>query len=403
MANANISTVATTNTFDDWRVATNSLITDRNNLRNSGYAKDSGSFTLVNGALTLANGTVSITPYGSADGLVLTGRANATVGGNVTANNVHTGNNISVQGTAYVQALTVYNQTTLVGAVVTANDAVILRSGVAGDGDGTLRVRRGSSSTQNAELKFNSTSAVWQASADAIGAGHKTILTTDNVITSTACTSTTSAASASAVKSAYDTAASAATSASAASTVAGNAYNGANTAYGGANAAYGGANTAYAAANTAANTARVSANGGSTLTSQQLNFVNTSTVLVTVSSGAGAASGNANIAFSVVGGGATGAQGAQGIQGPQGIQGAQGTQGPQGTQGVQGIQGPQGIQGTQGIQGAQGRQGVQGITGPVDASYWHNKTAGYTTSANVYVSSTDPGGTLYQGDIWLQI
>jgi hypothetical protein len=30
-------------------------------------------------------------------------------------------------------------------------------------------------------------------------------------------------------------------------------------------------------------------------------------------------------------------------------------------------------------------------------------TAGYTTSGNVYVSSTDPGGTLYQGDIWLQI
>ena len=387
MANPNISTVATTNTLDDWRVATNSLITDRNNLRNSGYAKDKGNFTLVDGSLALSNGTITVTPYSSTDGLVLTGGANATIGGNVTANNISTGNNISVQGTAYVQALTVYNQTTLVGAVVTANDAVILRSGVAGDGDGTLRVRRGSASTQNAELKFNSTSAVWQASADAIGAGHKTILTTDNVITSTACTSTTSAASASAVKSAYDTAASAATSASAASTAAGNAYNGANT-------AYGGANTAYAAANTAANTARVSANGGSTLTSQQLNFVNTSTVLVTVSSGAGAASGNANIAFSVVGGGATGAQGAQGITGT-------GSQGPQGIQGIS-VQGPQGIQGRQGPQGITGNQGAQGITGPVGTQYLHHVTSGYTT-ARVYVSATAPASGNTQGDIWLQI
>ena len=396
MANTNINTVAVTNTFDDWRVATNTLIADRNNLRNTGYAKDLGNFTLVDGSLTLLKGTVTVTPSGSTDGLVLAGQANATIGGNVTANNISTGNNLSVQGTAYVQALTVYNQTTLVGAVVTANDAVILRSGVAGDGDGTLRVRRGSASTQNAELKFNSTSAVWQASADAISVGYNTILTTGNIVTSTACTSTTNVASASAVKSAYDTAVSAASSASAASTAAGNAYNGANTAYGGANAAY-------AAANTAANTAKVSANGGSTLTSQQLNFVNTSTVLVTVSSGAGAASGNANIAFSVVGGGATGAQGAQGITGT-GSQGAQGITGT-GTQGAQGVQGisVQGPQGVQGIQGRQGPQGIQGITGPVDASYWHNKTAGYTTSANVYVSSTDPGGTLYQGDIWLQI
>ena len=349
MANANISAIATANTFDDWRVATNTLITDRNNLRNSGYAKDAGNFTLVNGALTLSNGTVTVTPFGSTDGLVLTGRANATIGGNLTANNITTGNNISVQGTAYVQALTVYNQTTLVGAVVTANDAVILRSGVAGDGDGTLRVRRGSASTQNAELKFNYASAVWQASADALGAGHNTILTTGNIVTSTACTSTTNVASASAVKSAYDTA-------FAASTAVGNAY---------------------VAANTAANTARVSANGGSTINSRSIRFNNTSSILVSVAAD-GTDTSNANVSFSVISG--AGTQGAQGTTG-SGSQGAQGTTGT-------------------------GTQGAQGTTGPVGAQYLRHVTTSptdYTVSGKIYVSATTPGAGNTAGDIWLQI
>jgi hypothetical protein len=393
MANANISAIATANTFDDWRVATNTLITDRNNLRNSGYAKDAGNFTLVNGALTLSNGTVTITPFGSTDGLVLTGRANATIGGNLTANNITTGNNISVQGTAYVQALTVYNQTTLVGAVVTANDAVILRSGVAGDGNGTLRVRRGSASTQNAELKFNYASAVWQASADALGAGHNTILTTGNIVTSTACTSTTNVASASAVKSAYDTA-------FAASTAVGNAY---------------------VAANTAANTARVSANGGSTINSRSIRFNNTSSVLVSVAAD-GTDTSNANVSFSVISGAGTqgaqgttgsGSQGAQGTTGT-GTQGAQGTTGS-GSQGAQGTtgSGTQGAQGTtgSGSQGAQGTtgtgtQGAQGTTGPVGAQYLRHVTVSptdYTVSGKIYVSATTPGAGNTAGDIWLQI
>jgi hypothetical protein len=391
MANANISAIATANTFDDWRVATNNLANAVNQLRNSGYAKDKGNFTLVDGSLALSNGTVTITPYSSTDGLVLTGGANATIGGNVTANNISTGNNLSVQGTAYVQALTVYNQTTLVGAVVTANDAVILRSGVAGDGSGTLRVRRGSASTQNAELKFNSTSAVWQASADAIGAGYNTILTTGNIVTSTACTSTTNVASASAVKSAYDTA-------FAASTAVGNAY---------------------VAANTAANTARVSANGGSTINSRSIRFNNTSSILVSVAAD-GTDTSNANVSFSVISGAGTqgaqgttgsGTQGAQGLQGTQGLQGAigsgtQGAQGLQGVQGTQGLQGAQGLQGTQGLQGAQGLQGLQGAYGPVGAQYLRHVTTGtpdYTLSGKIYVSATTPGAGNTAGDIWLQI
>ena len=51
--------------------------------------------------------------------------------------------------------------------------------------------------------------------------------------------------------------------------------------------------------NIAANTVRVSANGGSTLSKQQLNFVNTADLLVSVGAGAGAASGNANVGFTL--------------------------------------------------------------------------------------------------------
>ena len=52
MANANISIVTVTNTFDEWRVATNDLISDRNILRNAHYVKDNSDFTVANGAVT---------------------------------------------------------------------------------------------------------------------------------------------------------------------------------------------------------------------------------------------------------------------------------------------------------------------------------------------------------------
>lgn len=77
----------------------------------------------------------------------------------------------------------------------------------------------------------------------------------------------------------------------------------ANAAYAQANAAYGQANSARTSANAAANTVRVSANGGSTLSGKQLNFVNTSTTVITVGD---AADGNANISIEVIGGGAIG-------------------------------------------------------------------------------------------------
>jgi hypothetical protein len=69
---------------------------------------------------------------------------------------------------------------------------------------------------------------------------------------------------------------------------------------------YNQANTAYNTANNAANTVRVSANSAATLSGQQLNFVNTSSILVTVTQGTGTSAGNANVSFSVSGGVGTG-------------------------------------------------------------------------------------------------
>ena len=57
MANANISAIQVTNTFDEWRVATNDLIQDRNILRNKTYVKDESDLQLANGALTLSRST----------------------------------------------------------------------------------------------------------------------------------------------------------------------------------------------------------------------------------------------------------------------------------------------------------------------------------------------------------
>lgn len=119
-----------------------------------------------------------------------------------------------------------------------------------------------------------------------------------------------------------------------------------------------------------ANTTSISANGGSIQYNSRINFVNSETLLVSVSAGS---SGNANVAFEVVGGvGGTGAQGAQGRQGSRGFQGVPGTNGTNGspgspgsagTNGTPGSPGPQGEIGAQGLRGHQGFQGAPGTLG----------------------------------------
>jgi hypothetical protein len=143
---------------------------------------------------------------------------------------------------------------TVLGSSVNDSDIFTLRQNVSSDGDGIFRIKRGSTGKGNAELKFNATADVWQATANANGSPtHLTILTTQNVTDSVSSTSTVNAAAPNSVKTAYDQAT--------------NARDQANTARDQANTARDQANTARDQANTArdqANTARDTANGAYT-------------------------------------------------------------------------------------------------------------------------------------------
>ena len=70
MANANISTIAVTNTFDEWRVNTNDLIKDRNILRNHTYVKDNSDFKIANGSISIERSTGGTLLSVSGDALV---------------------------------------------------------------------------------------------------------------------------------------------------------------------------------------------------------------------------------------------------------------------------------------------------------------------------------------------
>lgn len=313
MANVNISQVTLASTFDNWRVATNDLIQDRNLLRNYSYVKDESDFKIANGALRIArtnDGTL----------LYLEGSANAYIGGQLEAKD------LLITGNAVVGNLTVNGTQTVVGTTVNDTDLIVLRSNTSTDGTVTIRGRRAGKG--NAELYFDNTAEVWKSTANA-NVGYQTLLTTANITDSVTSTSTINAASPNSVKTAYDNSV------------------------------------------VAANTVRVSQNGVSSLSAKQLNFINSASVLITVDDGAGAAAGNANIAFSVVGG--------VGAQGAQGVQGATGTGSP----------------------GPQGAQGVQGASGAATANLWIHKTATYD-SANVYISASAPPSGNLKGDIWIQ-
>ena len=59
MANT-ILRVETSNTFDQWRIVTNTLVNAANELRNNTYAKDSGGMVFSNGSITVSNGNIQI-------------------------------------------------------------------------------------------------------------------------------------------------------------------------------------------------------------------------------------------------------------------------------------------------------------------------------------------------------
>jgi hypothetical protein len=189
-------------------------------------------------------------------------------------------------------------------------------------GDGAFGVNQGGANG-NAYLTFVESANVWRFTSNSIAGVYSTLLAVANISDSVGTTSSVNAASLTAVRTAYD------------------------------------------ASQVAANTVRVSQNGISTLNQQQLNFINTATILVTVAAGAGAQAGNANVSFAVdnTNPALIGPQGTTGAQGATGTQGTTGTAGSQGTTGAQGATGAQGTTGTTGNTGAQGATGSQGTTG----------------------------------------
>lgn len=337
MANANIAIINITNTFDEWRIATNATANDRNQLRNSDYVKDSGDFRLADGVLRLG------LPTGGT-ALSVEGNSNISVG------NMTTTSNLTVLANATVGNLTILGNQTLVGESLLDADLILLRANASVDGPATIRSRR--TGTGNAEVRFNNAANVWQATSNA-AVGYSTILTMANVENSTFSTSLFNVATASAVSTAYSLGIS-----------------------------------AFNESQAAANTLLVAQNNSTIVAkSNGVNFVNTANVKVTVTSGA---FNRANVEFDIAAGaGAQGTQGAQGAgtqgaQGVIGVQGASANTSSQGAQGATGNTGSQGITGTA-TQGAQGVQGVQGIIG----------VQGTTGSGGTITDETSSGSTHY--------
>lgn len=229
MAYSNVANVQLSNTFDYWRTTTNQLVVAVNQLANTTFVKDVGGFTITTGAITLSKST----------GTTLTVSANATISDTLTATKLSSG------------------APTFTGTpLITVND-IVLRSGNTSTGNANLTVIQGTSG--NAQLWFDSTGLVWRTSSNVQNSSlSATLITTRNVSDSVSTTSSSNVASLTAVKAAYDTAV-----------------------------------LAYVAANNAANTTTVS-QVGNILTGKKINFVNSSSILVTVATGS---SGNADISF----------------------------------------------------------------------------------------------------------
>ena len=246
-----------------------------------------------------------------------------------------TTSNLTVLANATVGNLVITGNQTIVGDTLLDTNLLLLRANAAADGNATIRSRR--TGTGNAELFFNNTSQVWQASANA-AVSRSTILTMANVENSTFSTSLFNVATAAAVGTTYTLALS-----------------------------------GFIESQASANTVRVSQNGSSTISKANgLNFVNTANVTIAVTSGI---NGNANVAIDIAAG--AGAQGAQGAQG-FGAQGAQGAS-------VQGAQGAS-VQGSQGTSGTAGS--ITDETASASTYYPILTTATSGTLSTVNVSST---------------
>ena len=113
MANANISVIAVTNTFDEWRTRTNDLIVDRNILRNHPYVKDNSNFTIANGAVVIdRSGGGTLLTVGSG--------GDAIVGGTTTTSDLIVGDDASV-----ANQLSVTGNTVITGNLAVSKNTTI--------------------------------------------------------------------------------------------------------------------------------------------------------------------------------------------------------------------------------------------------------------------------------------
>ena len=108
MANANIAIINVTNTFDEWRIATNAVANDRNQLRNSYYVKDEGDFRLAIGILYLGNNSTSYV-------FVAEGNSNISVG------NMTTTGNLTVLSNATIGNLTILGNQVITGSALSTS------------------------------------------------------------------------------------------------------------------------------------------------------------------------------------------------------------------------------------------------------------------------------------------
>lgn len=255
MTNANVNLVATSNTFNDWRIRDNNLANTINELRNGNFYKDGGNFIISTGGLiivpsfgtglqvggdALMSGTTTMstqitTGQASVFGNVLF-RAALNVAGPVIFNANDATYKLDWNGDATVNNLTIRGNTSILGTQSLVADTLLLRANLATIGQGWINVHRGATNTE-ASLHWSETSNLWQM-MNVSSNIYYDILTTYNIADVVTSTSIGNVATANAVKTAYDQGTAA--------------YTQANSARSQANTAYGQANLAYAAANSAA-------------------------------------------------------------------------------------------------------------------------------------------------------
>ena len=151
MANVDISLITLANTFNDWRVITNSLTTDRNTLRNSPYVKDNSDFILANGSVIVSNGSISIAR--TTGGETFYNANDARIGQNTTTNKLFVTNDSFLQSNVYITSATgtlfannnvstrnLTSNVAIYAANVSANGFLYVAGNTAGPGGAILNV-----------------------------------------------------------------------------------------------------------------------------------------------------------------------------------------------------------------------------------------------------------------------